>query len=138
MPPGYTFCMTWINVFMLLLVTLLVGWVPVAGPLLVGFLAGRAERGLRALLVLLPALAVQTLGLLGVRWLENVAEARGLDGWFWTALAWLGSPLNAALGRPLGNLIGDSDAGGFLLLFTLPAALGLALGWVTGRPARRL
>ncbi len=130
--------MAWVNVFMLLLAALLVGWVPVVGPLLLGFLAGRAERGGRALLVLLPALGVQTLGLLGIRWLENVAEARGLDTWFWTALAWLGSPVNAALGRPLGNLIGDSDAGGFLLLFTLPALLGLALGWLTGRPARRL
>lgn len=130
--------MTWINVLMLLLVAVVVGWVPLLGPLLLGFLAGRAERGVRAALVLLPALALQTLGLLGVRWLENAAEARGLDSWFWTALAWLGSPLNAALGRPLGNLIGDSDVGGFLLLFTLPAVLGLVIGGLTGRRARRL
>lgn len=130
--------MTWINGAMLLLVALLVGWVPVLGPLVIGFLAGRAEPGVRALLVLLPALAVQTLGLLGVRWLENAAEARGLDGWFWTALAWLGSPLNAALGRPLGNLIGDSDALGFGLLFTLPAAAGLFVGGLTRRSPRRL
>ncbi|WP_019587427.1 hypothetical protein [Deinococcus apachensis] len=130
--------MVWINVFMLLLVALVVGWVPVVGPLGLGFLAGRAERGPRAVLVLLPALALQTLGLLGVRWLENVAEARGLGGWFWTVLAWLGSPVNALLGRPLGNMIGDSDAAGFLLLFTLPAALGLLLGWLTGRRPGRL
>lgn len=131
--------MLWVNVLMLLLVAVLVGWVPLLGPLALGFLAGRAERGPRAVLILLPALALQTLGLLGVRWLENAAEARGLDGWFWTALAWLGSPVNAALGRPLGGMIGDSDALGFLLLFTLPALPGLALGWLTGRrPSRRV
>lgn len=124
--------MAWVNVVMLVLVALLVGWIPVLGPLALGFLAGRAERGVRALAVLLPALTLQTLGLLGVRWLENAAEARGLDGWFWTALAWLGSPLNAALGRPLGGMIGDSDLPGFLLLFTLPAVLGLGLGMLTG------
>ncbi|EYB69531.1 hypothetical protein DEIPH_ctg004orf0037 [Deinococcus phoenicis] len=130
--------MAWVNVFMLLLVALLLGWVPVLGPLLLGVLAGRAEKGPRAVLVLLPALVLQTLGLLGVRWLENAVEARGLDGWLWTALAWLGSPLAAALGRPLGNVIGDSDLTGFLLLFTLPAVLGLVLRWVTARPSRRL
>lgn len=130
--------MFWLNAVMLVLVALLLGWVPVAGPLLLGFLAGRAERGLRALWVLLPALILQTLGLLGLRGLENLAEARGLDTWFWTALAWLGSPLSAALGRPLGHVIGDSDLGGFLLLFTLPAALGLVAGLLTRRPARRL
>lgn len=123
---------------MLLLIALLVGWVPVLGPLLLGFLAGRAARGAQAVLVLLPALLLQTLGLLGVRWLENAAEVRGLDRWFWTALAWLGSPLSAALGRPLGNVIGDSDLAGFVLLFTAPAALGLVAGLLTRRPARRL
>ncbi|WP_034386473.1 hypothetical protein [Deinococcus sp. YIM 77859] len=130
--------MLWVNAFMLLLVALLVGWVPVLGPLALGFLAGRAERGARAVLVLLPALLLQTLGLLGVRWLENAAEARGLEGGIWTALAWLGSPLQVALGRPLGNMIGDSDLAGFLLLFTLPALLGLGLGGLTGRRTRRL
>lgn len=130
--------MPWVNAFMLLLVALLVGWVPVLGPLALGFLAARAEKGLRALLVLLPALLLQTLGLLGVRWLDNVAEARGLDSWFWTALAWLGSPVQVTLGRPLGNMIGDSDLLGFLLLFTLPALLGLVLGWLPGRRPRRL
>ncbi|GAA5533431.1 hypothetical protein [Deinococcus aluminii] len=130
--------MVWVNAFMLLLVALLVGWVPVLGPLLLGFLAGRAEKGWRAVLILLPALILQTLGLLGVRWLEQAASTRGLDNWFWTALAWLGSPLYTALGRPLGNMIGDSNLAGFLLLFTLPAVLGLLLGWVTGRRGRRL
>lgn len=130
---AYTPLMLWVNVLMLLLVALLIGWIPVLGPLALGFLAGRAEPGPRALLALLPALALQTLGLLGVRWLENVAESRGLDGWFWTALAWIGSPVNAALGRPLGNMIGDSNMLGFLVLFTLPALIGLALGWATGR-----
>ncbi|GAA5514612.1 hypothetical protein Dcar01_03368 [Deinococcus carri] len=130
--------MLWVNVFMLLLVGLLLGWVPVLGPLLLGFLAGRAERGPRAVLVLLPALVLQTLGLLGARWLENTIEARGLEGGLWTALAWLGSPLYTALGRPLGNLIGDSSLTAFLLLFTLPAGVGLVLGLVTARPSRRL
>ncbi|MCP2015467.1 hypothetical protein L1280_002629 [Deinococcus sp. HSC-46F16] len=130
--------MLWVHVLMLLLLAVLVGWIPVLGPLALGFLAGRAVRGPGAVLALLPALAVQTLGLLGVRWLENAVEARGLEGGVWTALAWLGSPVNVALGRPLGNLIGDSDVLGFLLLFTFPALLGLILGWATGRPSRRL
>ncbi|WP_216328154.1 hypothetical protein [Deinococcus aestuarii] len=130
--------MAWVNVLMLLLVALLVGWIPVLGPFMLGFLAGRAERGVRALAVLLPALVLQTLGLLGARWLENAVESRGLDGWLWSALAWLGSPVNAALGRPLGNMIGDSDLPGFLLLFTLPALVGLGLGGLTGRRPRRL
>ncbi|WP_102125897.1 hypothetical protein [Deinococcus planocerae] len=130
--------MTWVNVLMLLLVALLVGWIPVLGPLALGFLAGRAERGARSLLVLLPALILQTLGLLGARWLENAVESRGLDGWLWTALAWLGSPVSAALGRPLGNMVGDSDLPGFLLLFTLPALIGLPLGRLTARRRRGL
>ncbi|MBI0446959.1 MULTISPECIES: hypothetical protein [Deinococcus] len=130
--------MAWVNALMLLLVTLLLGWVPVLGPLLLGFLAGRAERGARAVLVLLPALLLQTLSLLGIRWLQQAIETRGLEGWLWTALAWLGSPLYSLLGRPLGHLIGDSSPAGFLLLFTLPAGLGLVLGGLTGRPARRL
>jgi len=130
--------MLWVNVLMLLLVAVLIGWVPVVGPLALGFLAGRAERGVRALLVLIPALLVQTLGLLAVRWLENAVESRGLEGGLWTALAWIGSPVSTALGRPLGNMVGDSDLLGFLLLFTLPAVLGLVIGAVTGKPARRL
>ncbi|BDP40547.1 hypothetical protein DAETH_05160 [Deinococcus aetherius] len=130
--------MAWVNVFMLLVVALLVGWIPVLGPLALGFLAGRAEPGVRALAVLLPALILQTLGLLGARWLENAVESRGLDGWLWTVLAWIGSPVSAALGRPLGNMVGDSNLLGFLLLFTLPVLVGLGLGWLTGRRPRRL
>ncbi|MEW6423008.1 MAG: hypothetical protein AB1511_15000 [Deinococcota bacterium] len=130
--------MPWVNALMLLLVALLVGWVPILGPLALGFLAGRAEKSLRAVLVLLPALLLQTLGLLGVRWLEHALQTRGLEGWAWSALTWLGSPVQATLGRPLGNMIGDSDPLGFLLLFTLPALPGLGLGWLTGRPPRRL
>lgn len=130
--------MPWVNVFMLLLVALLIGWIPVVGPLALGFLAGRAERGPRALAVLLPALILQTLGLLGARWLENAVESRGLDGWVWTVLAWIGSPVSAALGRPLGNMVGDSDLPGFLLLFTLPVLVGLGLGWLTARRPRGL
>lgn len=130
--------MAWVNVFMLLVVALLIGWVPVLGPLTLGFLAGRVERGVRALAVLLPALLLQTLGLLGARWLENTVESRGLDGWLWTILAWVGSPVSAALGRPLGNMVGDSNLPGFLLLFTLPALVGLPLGWLTARRPRGL
>ncbi|SMB89813.1 hypothetical protein [Deinococcus hopiensis] len=130
--------MLWVNAVMLLPVALLLGWVPVLGPLLLGFLSGRAERGLRSVLTLLPALALQTLGLLGVRWLENAVESRGLEGGLWTVLAWLGSPVSVALGRPLGNMMGDSNVAGFLLLFTLPALVGLVLGGVTGRRRRGL
>ena len=125
--------MPWLNAFFLLLVAVFLGWIPVLGPLLLGFLAGRAERGPRALIVLLPALAVQTLGLLATRWIENTLEARNLDGWLWTGVSWLLSPVSTALGRPLGNVIGDSSLGLFLGLFTFPALLGLLLAALTSR-----
>lgn len=125
--------MLWVNMFFLVLVAALLGWVPVLGPLLLGFLAARAQPGTRALLALLPALGVQTAGLLVARWTENLIEARQLDGWLWTAVSWIFSPVSTALGRPLGNLIGDSSTLVFLALFTLPVLLGLLLGAVTGR-----
>lgn len=120
--------MPWIHVFMLLLVALLVGWIPVLGPTLLGFLAGRAAPGLLGLFTLLPALALQTALLLGARTLAQGVAASGYEGWLWTALAWLGGPLWPALGRPLRDMVGRSDALGFAVLFTLPALAGLLLG----------
>lgn len=129
--------MFWVNALMLVLVGLLLGWIPVLGPGLLGFLAGRAERGPRTVLVLLPTLILQTLALIGLRWLENTAERQHLDGWFWTALSWLGSPVSTALGRPLANAVGDSSPLGFVLLFTAPAIVGLILGsWTAGQRKR--
>ncbi|CAM3795626.1 hypothetical protein [Deinococcus frigens] len=126
--------MPWINVFMLLVVALLVGWVPVLGPLLLGFLAGRVAPGVWSLGVLLPALAVQTSVLLAARWVAQGVAASSAEGWLWTALTWLSGPLSVALGRPLGAAVGGSDPLGFLLLFTLPVLPGLVLGI---RSARR-
>lgn len=129
--------MIWIHVLMLLAVALLFGWVPVLGPLLLGVLAGRALPGVGGLLALLPALAVQTSLLLVARWAAQGVAAAGVEGWLWTALAWLTGPLTAALGRPLGAALGGSDPAGFLLLFTLPVLPGVVLGTLSARRRRR-
>ena len=128
---------TWVHAVMLLLVAVLLGWVPLLGPLLLGGLAGRAAPGWRAVGVLLPALALQTGLLLGARWAALTVQNSGLDGGLWTVVAWLGSPLSAALGRPLGHVLGSSTLAGFLLLYTLPALPGLLIGAQMARRSRR-
>ena len=120
--------MPWLSAFFLLVLSLLVGWIPVLGPLLLGVLAARAEPGPRALLAVLPALGVQTLGLLLTRALTNAVQDSHLDGWVWTAVGWLLSPLGTALGRPFSQLVADSSAVVFLLVFTFPVLPGLLLG----------
>ena len=124
--------MPWLSAFFLLLLSLLIGWIPVLGPLALGVLAARAEPGPRAPLALLPALSVQTLGLLATRALTNAVQDSHLDGWVWTAVSWLLSPqlgiLGTALGRPFRRLVADSSAVVFLLVFTFPVLLGLLLG----------
>ena len=128
--------MPWLSAFFLLLLSLLVGWIPVFGPLALGVLAARAETGLRALLAVLPALSMQTLGLLLTRALTNAVQDRHLDGWVWTAVSWLLSPLGTALGRPFSQLVADSSAVVFLLVFTFPVLPGLLLGALSLRRAR--
>ncbi len=128
--------MPWLSAFFLLLLSLLVGWIPVLGPLALGMLAARAEPGPRALLAVLPALAAQTLGLLLTRSLTNAVQDRHLDGWVWTAVGWLLSPLSTALGRPFSQLIADSPVVMFLLVFTFPVLPGLLLGALSLRRAR--
>ena len=128
---------TWISVLMLLLLALVLGWVPLLGSLLLGFLAGRAAPGVRGLLIVLPALAPQTGLLLAGRWMVQGVATSGYEGWLWTALSWLSGPLSTALGRALSEMIGRSDALGFALLFTLPALPGLLLGNRGARRARR-
>ncbi len=120
--------MPWLSAFFLLLLSLLVGWIPVLGPLALGVLAARAEPGPRALLAVLPALSVQTLGLLAIRTVTNAVQDSHLDGWVWTAVSWLLSPLGTALGRPFSQLVANSSALVFLLVFTFPVLLGLLLG----------
>ena len=127
----------WVHAVMLLLVAALLGWVPLLGPLLLGGLAGRAAPGWRGVVVLLPALALQTALLLGARWVAQMVQDFGLSGGLWAAVAWLGSPLSAALGRPLGQVLGSATLAGFLLLYTLPALPGLMIGTGLGRRARR-
>lgn len=127
----------WLHALMLMLVAILLGWVPLLGPLLLGGLAGRAAPGWRAVVVLLPALALQTALLLGVRWAAQSIQGAGLEGGVWAAMAWLGSPLSAALGRPLGHVLGSATLAGFVLLYTLPALLGLLMGTQMARQARR-
>jgi hypothetical protein len=122
-----------LNMFFLVVMALLLGWVPLLGPALLGFLAARSQPGARALLAVLPALGVQTVGLLIARWTEQTLQARQLDGWLWTAVGWIFSPVSTLLGRPLGHLIGGSSPLAFAALFTLPVLLGLLLGAVTGR-----
>ena len=46
----------------------------------------------------------------------------------WSAVGWLLSPLGAALGRPFSQLVADSSAMMFVLVFTFPVLLGLLLG----------
>jgi len=125
--------MPWLSALFLALSGLLIGWIPLLGPLALGFLAGRAERGVRAPLALLPALALQTLGLLAARLTLRAVENHQLGGWLWTLVGWLFSPLAAWLGRPLEGVIAGSSALGFLLLFTLPVLPGLLLGSLSGR-----
>ena len=106
----------------------MIGWIPVLGPLTLGVLAARAEPGPRALLAVLPALGAQTLGLLALRAVAGAVQDRHLDGWVWSAVGWLLSPLGAALGRPFSQLVADSSAMMFVLVFTFPVLLGLLLG----------
>lgn len=127
---------TWIHALMLVM-TVLVGWVPLLGPLLLGGLAGRAAPGWRAVVVLLPALALQTALLFGARWAAQSVQGAGLEGGVWAAVAWLGSPLSAALGRPLGHVLGSATLAGFVLLYTLPALPGLLIGAQMARRSRR-
>ncbi|WP_407569277.1 hypothetical protein [Deinococcus altitudinis] len=132
--------MPWLTSFFLLLLALLIGWIPLLGPLALGFLAARAERGARTLLALLPALLVQTSGLLLTRALTRAAQNVTVYGWhleggFWTAVSWLVSPLGTAFGRPLSHLLADTSLPVFLLIFLAPVVLGLAIGaLLPGRP----
>lgn len=128
---------TWLHALMLLLVAMLLGWVPLLGPLLLGGLAGRAAPGWRAVVALLPALALQTALLLGARWVAQGVQSAGLEGGVWAAVAWLGGPLSAALGRPLGHVLGSATLAGFLLLYTFPALPGLFIGAQMARRPRR-
>ncbi|CAM3676947.1 hypothetical protein DESA109040_19535 [Deinococcus saxicola] len=128
---------TWIHALMLLVMTVLVGWVPLLGPLLLGGLAGRAAPGWRAVVVLLPALALQIALLLGARWAALTVQNSGLDSGLWAAVAWLGSPLSAALGRPLDHVLSSATLAGFVLLYTLPALPGLLMGAQMARRAKR-
>ena len=125
--------MPWLNAFFLLLLALLVGWVPVLGPLALGFFAARSERGPRALLVVLPGLMAIGVGWAALRSLAGVVERSGLAGWLWTAVAWFLSPVSSALGRPLSQLIGESSVGALLLLILAPTVVGLIAGAVSGR-----
>ena len=79
----------------------MIGWIPVLGPLA---------------LIVLPALDTQTLGLLATRAVVGAVQDRHLDGWVWTAVSWLLSPLGTALGRPFSHLVADSSAPVFLSL----------------------
>jgi len=123
----------WLPAFFLLLLALLVGWIPVLGPLVLGWVAARAEPGPRALLALLPALAVQLAGLLLARALAHAAQTTTLYGWslesgVWPLVSWLFSPLSTALGRPFSHLLADTALGVFLLIFLAPVLLGLLIG----------
>ncbi|WP_407541271.1 hypothetical protein Q0M94_07795 [Deinococcus radiomollis] len=132
--------MPWLTSFFLLLLALLIGWIPLLGPLALGFLAARAERGARVLLALLPALLVQGGGLLLARTVTRAARNVTVYGWhleggFWTAISWLVSPLGTALGRPFSRVLADTTLPVFLLIFTAPVLLGLLIGaLLPGRP----
>ena len=127
--------MPWLSSFFLLLLSLLIGWIPLLGPLALGFVAARAERGRgpRALLALLPALILQGLGLLLTRSLAGTLQNAvvwgvHLEGWFWAAVSWFLSPLGTALGRPLSHLYIANPLPVSLLILVVPALLGLLLG----------
>ena len=124
--------MPWLSTFFLLLLAVLIGWIPLLGPLALGFFAGRAERGPRAVLVLLPGLAVIVLGNLALRALEQTTERYGVTTWLWTGVSWLLSPLATWLGRPLTELVGGSLQT-FLVLIAAPLIAGLLLGALTRR-----
>lgn len=137
--------MPWLTSFFLLILAVLIGWIPLFGPLALGFLAARTERGPRALLVLLPALLVQTCGLLLARSIAQAAQNVTVYGWhlegaFWTAVGWLINPLGPTLGRPLSHVLSGTSLSVFLLLFSAPVILGLLIGSILpGKPgfARR-
>lgn len=128
--------MPWLPAFFLLLLAVLIGWIPVLGPLVLGWVAARAEPGPRALLALLPALVVQVAGLLLARVLAHAVQTTSLYGWsldsgVWLAVSWLFSPLSTALGRPFSHLLADTPLGVFLLIFLAPVLLGLLVGALT-------
>jgi hypothetical protein len=125
--------MPWLNAFFLLLLAVLIGWVPVLGPLALGFFAARSERGPRALLVLLPGLLVIGVGWAALRSLAGVVERSGASGWLWTAVAWFLSPVSSALGRPLSQWIAESSVQTVTLLIAAPLVVGLLVGAVSGR-----
>ncbi|WP_424949871.1 hypothetical protein [Deinococcus sp.] len=133
--------MPWLSALFLLLLTPLGGWIPVFGPLTLGFVAARAEPGIRSLLALLLALLLQSLGLLFTRSLAGTLQNAvvwgvHLEGWFWAAVSWLLSPLGTALGRPLSHLYTSSSLPVTLLIFLAPVLPGLLLGALAG-PRRR-
>ena len=121
--------------------SLLIGWVPLLGPLALGFVAARAERGLRAPLVLLPALLFGALGLILARALALAAQRAviygvHLEGWLWTAVGWLLSPVGTLLGRPFSHLLVGTPPAGLLLLYGAPVLVGLLLGALGPRRGR--
>lgn len=125
--------MAWLSALFLLLLAVLTGWIPLLGPLALGFFAARSTPGPRAVLVALPGLTVIVAGWLTLRAAEQTAERYGLSAWLWTAVSWLISPLGTWLGRPLTQLIGESSAQMFALLIAAPLLVGLLAGALTRR-----
>lgn len=121
--------MAWLSALFLLLLAVLTGWIPLLGPLALGFFAARSTPGPRALLVALPGVLVIALGWLALR----AAERYGVSAWIWTAVSWLISPLGTWLGRPLTHLIGESSVQTFALLIAAPLVVGLLAGALTRR-----
>lgn len=125
--------MPWVHAFFLWLLAVLIGWIPVLGPLALGFVAARAEPRPRALLVLLPALLAQTvLVLLGHAAAGAIQHAAlfgwPLQGWLWTAVSWLLSPVATLIGRPLTSVLATAPVITLLLVFLAPVLPGLLLG----------